>query len=211
MCRRVRQVVEPDDGELDGKNIYTVATVFEEGSETGDGMGHSRRPIQKLLDSPTLAARDARRQKTRTPTSTEAPTVFARPKSHDEARSREEAMADAMFKMHQEKLKTSVSSQSVMKVGGAFVMRGIEQHGKGLKRPAINIRKAGRSAMLVLYFCVIAVLFVLFTTVLPQYIHFQWVFIVTVNQENFAVQKFHLCQLFIFCLCMLPEVEMKRP
>ena len=134
VCRRVRQVIEPEDGEVDGKSIYTVATVFQEGE--ADGMGHARRPIQKLLDSPTLAARDAKRQKAKTPTSTEPPSTFGQSKS------REEAMADAMFKMHQEKLK-KVSSHSTVKVSGSPALMGSE-HRKGVKRPAINITRAGQ-------------------------------------------------------------------
>ena len=117
------------------RTIYSVATVFQDVSESGDGMGHSRRPIQKLLDSPTLAARDARKQKIRTPTSTEPPPL---------GQSREKAMADAMLKMHQDKLKKSVNNHSpVTTTPGQSLVREMEQRGRGLKRPAINITKAG--------------------------------------------------------------------
>jgi hypothetical protein len=124
-------VIEPD-GEVDGKSIYTVATVYQDGGEA-DGTGHTRRPIQKLLDSPTLAARDAKK-KAKTPTSTDPPSIIGQPKS------REEAMADAMFKMHQEKLK-KVSSHSAAKATGSSSLMKSEQR-KGIKRPAINITRA---------------------------------------------------------------------
>ncbi|XP_062502220.1 metastasis-associated protein MTA3-like [Corticium candelabrum] len=134
VCRRIRQVVEPASGDFDMRTIYSVATVFQDVSESGDGMGHSRRPIQKLLDSPTLAARDARKQKIRTPTSTEPPPL---------GQSREKAMADAMLKMHQDKLKKSVNNHSpVTTTPGQSLVREMEQRGRGLKRPAINITKA---------------------------------------------------------------------